>query len=181
MSDVKPIKVKNKKFLFAAVIAALIGLSCLVASFVHEDKSAELDNLTFVEGQVDYSYSPWIYNYRYWSFRRRRKLHRKQLDLFLEDDMVRYTAGEHVISNLYEEPFYHLVNDYPRPNARLGVLDSDDPYVKEVYSIQIGEHHLVNTEGIKDDMAKSKLILLITGIICSVLGVGLFLLHQKKG
>jgi hypothetical protein len=171
---------KKNKFLILGLITIIVGLISLVGFYIKEDKSDQLDELTYVEGQLDYSYSPWIYNYRYWNLRRRRRFRKRNFDIFLEEDHVRYTSGSSVLSNLYEEPFYDLMYDYPRPNVVIGYLDTDDPYVKDVYSIVIDKLQLVDIEGVKDDMRNEKLVLLIFGAVLSVLGLFFFFLHFRK-
>jgi hypothetical protein len=167
----------KNKFLVLGVITIIVGLSCIAGSYLNEDSPEKLDELNYVEGQLDYSYSPWIYSYRYWSLRRRRRFRKRHFDLYLVDDHVRYTGGTTVLSNLYEEPFYNLVHDYPRPNAIIGYLDTDDPFVKDVYSIEIDGLQLVDIEGIKEDMQKEKLILIIAGIVLSLLSLFFFFKH----
>lgn len=170
----------KKKYFVLGLITFLIGLSCIVGYFISEDKTEEIDNLTYVEGQLDYSYSPWIYKYRYWSLRRRRRFRKKHFELFLEEDHVRYTSGSFVMSNLYEEPFYDLIQDYPRPSARIGYLNTDNPYVKDVYSIEIDHLQLINIDGVKNDMKQQKLVLIIVGSILSLLSLIFFFIYFKK-
>jgi hypothetical protein len=170
----------KNKFLVVGLITSIIGISCLIGHFVMEDKSEKIEELSYVEGQLDYSYTPWIYKYRYWSVRRRRRFRKRHFDIFLEENHVRYTSGSSVLSNLYEEPFYDLMYEYPRPNVIIGYLDSDDPYVKDVYSIEIDKLQLVDIEGVKEDLHNEKLVLLIVGAILSILGIFFFFLHFRK-
>lgn len=157
-----------------------MGLACLIGYFTSEDKFEKIEDLTFVEGQLDYSYSPWIYKYRYWSLKRRRRFRKHHFDLFLEDNHIRFTSGNHVLSNIYEEPFYNLMYDYPRPDVVIGYLDTDDPYVKNVYSISIDNLQLVDIEGVKDSIKKEKLVLLIAAAILTLLGLFFFFKHFRK-
>lgn len=170
----------KNKFIVLGVITMVIGLSCLVGYFVTEDKSDKIDNLTYNEGQLDHSYSQWIYSYRYWSLRRRRRFRKRHFDIYFVEDHVRYTAGKSVIANLYEEPFHNLVHEYPRPVAVIGYLDTDDPYVKDVYSIEIEGLQLIDVEGVKSDLKREKLVLLIVGLVLTLLCLFLFFKHFRK-
>ena len=181
MSEQKKNSFAKNKFLILAVICLLGSLAAFSAYLYGKDDASKLDDLTYVEGQMDYSYSPWIYRYRYWGLRRRRALRQRSLDIFLENDVVRYSAGSYLINNLYEDPFYRLVYDYPRPNAILGYINTEDPFVKEVYSIEIDGMQLVNTNGIKEDIQNQKIVQIILTIILLLAGVLLLLKHSSKG
>ena len=180
MSEQKKNSFSKNKFLILAVLCLLVSVGALSAYLYGKDDASKLDNLTYVEGPLDYSYSPWIYNYRYWGLRRRRSMRKRSLDLFLEDNVNRYSAGVYLINNLYEEPFYRLVYDYPRPNAILGYVDTEDPYVKEVYSIEVDGMQLVNVEGIKDDIKNQKIIQIVVFIALLLLGCLLLFKHKSS-
>ncbi len=170
----------KNKFLGLGLITLIIGITCLLGHFLMEDKSGKMDQLTYVEGQLDYSYTPWIYKYRNWSVKKRRRFKKQHFDIFLEDSHTRYTSGSTVLANLYEEPFYNLIYEYPRPDVVIGYLDTDDPYVKEVYSLEIDNLQLVDIDGVKKDLYNEKLILLVVGAFLSVLGLFFFFLHYRK-
>jgi hypothetical protein len=158
------------KFIILSIICLFGGFGLGAVYLVNKDNVSKIEQLKFVEGQLDYSYSPWIFSYRYWGLKRRRLNRKRSLDLFLVDDLNRYTAGNKLLSNLYEEPFFKLTADYPRPNAKIGFIDTDDPYVKEVYSIQIDELDLVNLEGIKNDLKSESWVQLISSVFLLLLG-----------
>lgn len=158
---------KKNRFLFGFVLFAIVSI---LAGYGYGPSKADIDNLdelTYAEGQFDYYHTK-----RKWRSRRKgSQPFRKYLIIYLEDHPARYKDGEYLLENLEQNALLMAFNGWPKDTLQIGYLESDDSGLRLMYDIKYDGKSLVDIEGIKEDMRKEALMLLIFSIVGGILSV----------
>ncbi|CAG5081375.1 hypothetical protein [Parvicella tangerina] len=158
---------KKHRFLFGFLIFAITAILAGYGYLPALNELDELEKVQYTEGEFD------GYNTkRKWRSRRKGKQpFRKYLYIYLEDDLARYEDSKYLLGNLEQNALLMVFDQWPRERIEIGYVETDDAGLRKIYNIKYQGESLVDMEGIKTDIKREAMMLLIFSIVAGILAV----------